>query len=366
MSTDKKYYLDSLRGIAALFVALHHANFGSILNNNLTENGWIMVDFFFVLSGYVIALNYSEKLANIQDVARFQFRRFLRLYPLHLVMIVVFLAIEAFHLYEAHHLQLVPYGSGLGDAPISYLLKNLTLMHGFQTEELSLNYPSWSISTEFVTYLIFALIVCFLGRNRTIKFLIIGVLLLLSAWEISQNTQNPVVVGFERCIFAFFIGALVLEFEKRVEVIISGRIAAIMALVVIAVVGQANFVAVMPASLLVFPFLCGALIYVLNHAPADAGIKRLLLHPILVWLGATSYGIYMIHAAVWEVFKLAFRHLTPNLAEVGIEEGIVVATIHNPLLALFVHVLGLALIVWSAHLSFYKFERPVMAFAKDR
>ncbi len=52
-----------------------------------------MVDFFFVLSGFVIALNYQHKIRTFGNLVNFQSRRFLRLYPLHFLMLMVFLGI---------------------------------------------------------------------------------------------------------------------------------------------------------------------------------------------------------------------------------------------------------------------------------
>ena len=64
----KILYLESLRGIAAISVALHHFSINSILQNNYyVKNSYLMVDFFFVLSGFVIAYNYMDKLTNIKN-----------------------------------------------------------------------------------------------------------------------------------------------------------------------------------------------------------------------------------------------------------------------------------------------------------
>ena len=52
-----------------------------------------MVDFFFVLSGFVIALNFQSKIYNFTDVINFQARRFFRLYPLHFFMLLIYLCL---------------------------------------------------------------------------------------------------------------------------------------------------------------------------------------------------------------------------------------------------------------------------------
>src|SRR6185369_11140777 len=83
--------LEALRGIAALLVVLHHLalNAGSFLASvPFLRQGWMFVDLFFVLSGYVIASVHAESEATGQSARRFLIRRFFRLYPLHLVTLV--------------------------------------------------------------------------------------------------------------------------------------------------------------------------------------------------------------------------------------------------------------------------------------
>ena len=64
---DKIYFLESLRGIAAISVALFHFQTESFLTNNIfIRNSWLMVDFFFVLSGFVIAYNYQSKIKHFR------------------------------------------------------------------------------------------------------------------------------------------------------------------------------------------------------------------------------------------------------------------------------------------------------------
>ena len=65
-----------------------------IASNAFVDNAWLMVDFFFVLSGFVIALNYQGAIRSGASLLEFQYRRFFRLYPLHLVMLLVFLLLE--------------------------------------------------------------------------------------------------------------------------------------------------------------------------------------------------------------------------------------------------------------------------------
>ena len=76
MKQHKLLPLESLRGIAAISVALYHFNTGSHFNNAFVSNAWLMVDFFFVLSGFVIALNYIDNIKSAKNYLRFKRRDF--------------------------------------------------------------------------------------------------------------------------------------------------------------------------------------------------------------------------------------------------------------------------------------------------
>src|SRR5262249_55412493 len=87
--------LDSWRGICALLVALFHFMFPShVAQSPLIHNGWLLVDFFFVLSGFVIAHAYADKLTGWAATVPFMIRRFGRVYPLHFATLMFFVAFE--------------------------------------------------------------------------------------------------------------------------------------------------------------------------------------------------------------------------------------------------------------------------------
>ena len=86
--------LDTLRTIAALLVVFVHI----CVPNSVTQIGFfkhtaLAVDFFFVLSGFVIAMNYWE-ISGFQSVWRYGQSRFARIYPLHFLTLLVFLGVE--------------------------------------------------------------------------------------------------------------------------------------------------------------------------------------------------------------------------------------------------------------------------------
>ena len=87
--------LDSWRGICALFVALMHL---PVLSHFYAEpffrNSYLFVDFFFVLSGFVITFSYGDKIVDWRSAGKFMVRRIGRIWPLHMVMLFLFFDLE--------------------------------------------------------------------------------------------------------------------------------------------------------------------------------------------------------------------------------------------------------------------------------
>ncbi len=80
--------LESIRGLAALLIVFHHIpKWNPILDTKIINNGYLMVELFFVLSGFVIFSAYANKIGDKRDLLRFQFLRFGRLYPVHLLFL---------------------------------------------------------------------------------------------------------------------------------------------------------------------------------------------------------------------------------------------------------------------------------------
>ena len=90
-SNNKIIQLESLRGIAACMIVLAHLpKWNEGMNINFINNCYLMVDLFFVLSGFVIYNAYIGKLNEIKDLYKFIYLRFSRLYPVHLIFLILF------------------------------------------------------------------------------------------------------------------------------------------------------------------------------------------------------------------------------------------------------------------------------------
>ena len=295
-----------MRGIAALTVALWHVTWRNhITGVAFVPNGPLMVDFFFVLSGFVICHSYGSRLRTFAGARRFMIARWGRLYPLHLAMLLVFVAIECgkwialrFHLAAVAS---VPFGV---NTPGS-LVGNLLLIHGLGIYSgPTWNIPSWSISTEFFTYALFAL-VAIAARNRGIFVAVSAALSiggLAVSWVAFGGLGDTGRFAFFRCILGFFAGVVtralygvLSKLRWPAGVLRWSSVASVAAVLVFlswnGLRGPDYFYSV--------PLFMTA---ILTTALAENAGVRFLHAPVLVWLGTVSYSIYMVHPAiVWSI-----------------------------------------------------------------
>ncbi|MBZ9993251.1 acyltransferase family protein [Mesorhizobium sp. BH1-1-4] len=303
---DRFQVLDSWRGICALLVALFHFPTASAISqSSFIGSSYLFVDFFFVLSGFVIASSYANRLSRSGEVARFALIRFGRIYPLHLVMLAAFAGFELLRL-------VLPQLHGTGAAPftggfdIKSLAANLFLLQGIGFEDrLTWNAPSWSISAEFFAYLLFAGVVFVAGARAWIWFVAAAVTAPLFLLAFSTHHMDVSYdFGFIRCLYGFSLGALLAWFQHdsiagaRQILARSGprmnwtlaeivMVAVIVLFVSLAGDNDAGIAAPLVFALALFLF-----------AHEGGWISALLRTPFMLTLGALSYSIYMVHIFV--------------------------------------------------------------------
>ncbi|MEF2073394.1 acyltransferase family protein [Consotaella aegiceratis] len=289
--------LDAWRGICALMVVLLQTPVDSAFTRlGLVRHGFLFVDFFFVLSGFVIAHAYGERIASARQATAFVRARFARVYPLHLFMLLLFVAYEG-----ALFVGRGPDSAFQGTNSPGALVANLFLLHAFGTVDgLGWNYPSWSISAEFGAYLAFAGIMLLAGRRSVGAFVGLLVMTSVALVVLVHDMDTTVSFGWLRCLVGFACGVLLrrLAFaEPPVDPLPDGRISwtlaeiAILAAVVSFVVNAGHT----PLSLAA-PFVFTFAIYGFAH---EAGaISQLLKSRPFQFLGLTSYSIYMVHAFI--------------------------------------------------------------------
>ncbi len=314
-STARFEALDAWRGICALLVALEHLGVDNVLHHNeLVHHGYRFVDFFFVLSGFVIAHAYRERLsAGWSQVRSFLIRRLGRLWPLHMVVLLVFIGFQL-GVTVAH----LSVGTLAERNTFASVPANVLLIHswGF-VHHSTWNNPSWSISTEVFAYGVFALL-CALLPDRWVSWLAAFLLVASAAvlvWVAPLGMRSTFDFGLFRCVFGFMFGVLIRALWQRYRPRV-GTVGEI--LVVTAVIGAVMLLPYDASSLLVTPIFALA---VWIFASEDGALSTVMRHRWPQRLGAWSYSIYMVHAFIALAFlsaaMLATQHGIPLFERVG-------------------------------------------------
>jgi len=340
--------LESCRGIAALFVAASHLPVNAHLSAIVPVQSDYFVDFFFVLSGFIIAGRYQRPLSEGFGIARFMLLRVGRLYPLHIAVLAAYLALRL--LQElAPGLRISAFAAA--DPWPTVVAANVLMIHSF-VDVANWNGPSWSISVEFWTYLLFAAAVV-LARRRIV--LVLTGLLLIGPVAMAFIVANDADSAMVRCLFGFAAGALTWN-------LLQGRTFQ-PGVVIEIVVTAALFVLASTSSrfgAIIVPFVCAAMIAC--YVGATGAFGRALHHRALVALGTLSYSVYMIHAFIAVLMRGTAHRLERAL---GTEIFTVIDGVPhlgtNPWLgdAWFLLYLGVVLLVSA--ITFRRIEQPCRA-----
>jgi hypothetical protein len=359
--------LDSWRGIAALCVVLFHFEaLDDIHALRFVQHSFLFVDFFFVLSGFVIAHAYGDRLTSPAGAGQFLIRRFGRVWPMHIAVLAAFVAIEALKYALVAHAHVGANTAAFdpqSSTPLSTLPLQVLLLQGTGlADNLTWNAPSWSISAEFWTYIVFAIIVALPMRHRQIAFAATAVLGATVLVAFARHGMDATYdLGLPRCLFGFFIGCLVYALRRRIKTP-SLSVPAIAEL--IAVTAVVAFVTVSNRSPISFaaPLISAAVVYVFSF---EAGpVSRLLQWPAFQNLGRWSYSIYVLQALIAFVIGLAVSELQRRLGiplwkdivEDGIAKRVIVSD-HNLLLDA-LHLAYAASIVVLAAITYRLIEEP--------
>jgi peptidoglycan/LPS O-acetylase OafA/YrhL len=372
---DHLVVLDSLRGVAALSVVLYHVGWNNPLYSlGYVRNSYLMVDVFFVLSGFVISLNYNRRIVDLNSAARFMWLRFWRLYPLHFILVLAFLMIEI-----AKWIANIGFGVKVNTPAFATndgwaLLSNLLLVQALHLHDgLTFNVPAWSISVEFYAYSVFALLLL-ITRKLVLAALIVSTASAVTLVAISSRGLDYTYdLGFIRCLFSFFLGVLAHGAYSalhrnldRPGGRITGKVRQIAATVAVFMVfAVITLLSLKPSPAYDFalPLLAAILITALAIGPTFGVSAFFRLRPI-VWLGTVSYSIYMVQTLVNNGVTFIMRHV------LHVPTGSLFRDVHQPLLI--THALGGAVLVVLfvtavlsvSHFTFRYIELPFRDWSK--
>ncbi|QEY50103.1 acyltransferase family protein [Legionella longbeachae] len=369
IQTKRFVVLDSFRGVCALSVVIFHLHVsGTITEFNFFRNAHLFVEFFFVLSGFVLFHTYKDAFNNYRDFSPFIIKRIFRLYPLHFFMLALFILFECGKWYaETKGFNFNGHAFS-GRNSLKEVLPNLLLLQSWlnQAEPLSFNGPSWSISAELYVYMLFAVILISSRKFSVSLFALISgfsFFALAMNLDILNNNILRVCSCFFAGILAYYVYQQILSYSlsKQTLTLLEG-----LGLVMIFVILNWN---IKHQGIIASIWFCMVIIV---YSLEGGFFSSLLKHSFFRRLGTLSYSIYMIHFAVIFLLisasivasALSHHNFAPMLKEPQTGELIRYITtdswLGNNLLVLAV----LTVIVGLAHLSWKFIEKPGIAWGE--
>jgi peptidoglycan/LPS O-acetylase OafA/YrhL len=312
--------LDGLRGVAAFCVVIFH--FSEMVIWDYSKlwigHGYLAVDFFFCLSGFVLGYAYDDRIATI-GLGNFLKARLIRLHPM-----VIFGSVLGLIAFYANPFGITP-GYGFGKVALIFAASVLMVPYGAVHERgrnlFSLNAPSWSLFWEYVANLVFGVALYRIKRGALIALTVAMAALLcwagyragnLSGGWSSRNFWD----GGARVAFSFPAGLLIYRLGWRFRTRL-GFVALSIMLVLALLMPYARGAWVREAAVIVvyFPLLValGA------GASVTPKIKRMC-----EFSGDLSYPLYMTHyAVIWIWGDYAEKH---HLASGGLWPAVAFGT----------------------------------------
>ena len=322
--------LTGARGVAAWWVVLYHLR-QSIAGlpgwaDAALAKGYLAVDFFFLLSGFVIWLTWHDRVRT--EAPRFLVKRVARVWPLHALMLAGAAALAVV---------LAVHGHADPAFPAAALPLHLLLVQDWGlADPLRWNDPAWSISAEAAAYLLFPLLARAVDWRRwSIPALLAAAAVILAGLALAMHAQPSLGAdiarfGVARCLAEFTVGTIVAAlWQRRPATAIAPPLLLAVALLAACFAGAAETLAI--------PAAFAALLLALARS---AGRRNNPLEVRAVhWLGAISYATYLSHFLLWKAFKLTLvAHPGPVAAS---------------LIALY-----LLLVLAASALLYHAFERP--------
>lgn len=333
-SDSKNHYeiLDGLRGVAAIFVVIFHLFEAFSGGNHLQQiinHGYLAVDFFFVLSGFVIGYAYDDRWGKL-TLGDFFKRRLIRLHP----MIVLGMIIGAIGFYFSASPILFPQlinvpfwkmllvmliGFTLLPVPLSMDIRGWGEMH-------PLNGPAWTLFFEYIANLLYALFIRkFSNRVLSVLVFLAGCALIhlavtspngdvVGGWSIEPAQFR---IGLTRLLYPFFAGLLLSRIFKPGQIknaFIWCSLMIIIALSFPRVGGSENLWMNGLYDSLSIIFLFPLIVYM----GASGEIKGKYISKVCRFLGNISYPVYITHYPLIYIFtswaidnKIPLSHAWP-------------------------------------------------------
>lgn len=348
-SDESIRHLESLTGVRSLaavwVVGLHLAQLAPLSGlAPFLAGGYLGVDLFFTLSGFVISHRYLERFGTVRPAtyAHYLWLRLARIYPVHLAVLLCLAVIVVVGTLMGLQLR-------QSEAfTVSSFVRHLVLLQVplGPTEQGMLytwNVPAWSISAEFMAYLTFPLFVVALRRRRPALAVLLGMLLCYLAFWLLRPAV-PAAAELIRVVAEFASGCCAYRlFLDRRLAHAPWPIVGTLSLVIAVIAGT-----LLPfhggAGYLVTP-LFAVLVLALAHGDISGrrGPLWWIASPPAVMWGRWSYSLYMTHYPVIFVLQVLATRVGP---------------IGGPVWPLLLAALNVSAIALAARVSYGVVEEP--------
>jgi peptidoglycan/LPS O-acetylase OafA/YrhL len=304
--------LTPLRGIAAILVVIFHFEIVLVLFlprdiSRFFSKCYLMVDLFFIMSGFIIYHVYGEFFKhNIHSKTfnKYIRARLARVYPLHIftLILTIILVIGAHFKWDEFF--------NLRAIPTHVLMLQSFGLHSIYTW----NVPAWSISAEFAAYIIFPLFAFMLYRFKIATPVVISAIIIfiycLLAFKLSKsngttglyNLDQTYDYGYLRGIAGFLAGGMIyqLYLKKMFHILKNDTILVILFALLFACLhfGVTDLV-----------FIPVFLLLVLSAAYNTGRVKRFLDNRVMQWLGDISYSVYLMQFPLMLLVIAVLRRL---------------------------------------------------------
>ena len=354
--------LTPLRGIAALLVAVFHfemaiARFVPAKLTMFFEKCYLMVDLFFIMSGFIILHVYKDNFANQierNSLKKYIVARFARIYPLHffslllLVILVVAFSPPGTYPNAIENPWAIPTG---------FLLLHSYYIHDIYTW----NIPSWSISAEWAAYLLFPFLALFINKKKLFALVILG-LCVISAYisimyllprknylypsiPVPHNLNVTYDYGFLRGIAGFITGMIVYKLYQRPSIKDIFHKDIFAATIIVMLVLALHFAISDAFCVILFAAL------VLSFSLNNGSFHKYCNNRLAQYIGKISYSIYLMQIFLQEPFSKGLR--LPGV--VGLGRGKQNINFFSGLGYAFIY---LVLLLAISSITYYAIEQP--------
>lgn len=277
--SGRLYGLDALRGVAAIAVAVHH--FARINHLSLPLNPFLAVDLFFILSGFVMARTYEERLRNGLTTVRFIGLRYRRLFMPLAVGSTIGLG-----------LKLAIYGPSL-DLAAAYVLILGFLPAVWLTAAFLLNTPAWSLFVEIVCNVLHGAVFAKVSNMQITVLAVAAALVFIACYTTGFSVWGSKITSIlwliPRELTCYLVGIWVCRTYGDAPLGKSPALAVGAFAIALCLASISPFLEML--ALIACPFI----------VRASLGLPRMQW---AIWTGALSYPLYATHAPVMQAAQV--------------------------------------------------------------